>query len=841
MRLRNLFSLRFFSTLLLPLTAAICLGTACNSSKDPGAGDKATVKADSDEETTDAEKTPAERVLDRLIKNYREAKSYSDKGKIVVRTVGQEEVTEELDNHVEFQRPNLLRLEFQYTLPKALFGSEPAPVLVVANGKQVFARPQGYDGQVVVADDPAKIVVPQFYTLRGFGASVAEQKDHPMKELTSVFRVGVTDRNVVLDLLAAEKPLQGLDRKTAKLLKPQKIGDRACDRVQFNTDGGPLTLWVDHESSVVRRVEYPSNTALLKLIKEKTGVTEIEVTGEMEKAALDPKLDKERFAWEMKDSQLYVKELIVPPDPESLGKPLPTIPMVNSNGEKVNEKSFSGKITVIDLWATWCPYCLQGMPGVEEVRKKYAGNDKVRFLALSIDEQETSDEKIGAALHNIKVNLPWSRVALEQPRQILPQLQLPAIPAMLILSSDGRLQFRHIGMDPDIGKNLPPVIDALLEGDDPGKKANDEWETKQKEFRRKLMEASIDSRTTEIKIPRAVVAAGSEPKTLKLRPLWTAADVKAPGNLLVLEEAKGSPRIFVIDQGQEVVELDAAGKLIVRHADLIPGKPPLTFLRTLTTKDGKRLFIAGKTGGTQFHIFDDQWKLLKTYPEQGTTSIFDVQPADLQGKGENELCVGYFGPAGVHGVGLDGKRLWRNRTIENVAGMAVTGPDAAGARRLLCVDNGLRLVPIRSDGKADPPINYLNHAITHIASADLNGDGQQQYCGIASDSNGEKSAVGFQIDEKGGEVNWQHPLPTGEHERPIEVISKAHLLPDKAGQWLIAAADGSVHILSSDGTQQDQFNSGGTLAGLAAAIADGKPLLLVAHGDKLAAFSVEKR
>ncbi len=54
------------------------------------------------------------------------------------------------------------------------------------------------------------------------------------------------------------------------------------------------------------------------------------------------------------------------------------------------------------------------------------------------------------------------------------------------------------------------------------------------------------------------------------------------------------------------------------------------------------------------------------------------------------------------------------------------------------------------------------------------------------------------------------------HARPIEVITTGDIAGDGTKEWLIAGPDGSVHILSSDGKLVDKFNTGSTLAGLAA-------------------------
>ncbi|MCE9546099.1 MAG: redoxin family protein [Planctomycetia bacterium] len=722
-----------------------------------------------------------------------------------------------------------MRLEFEFAWPAAFEGHPPQHVLVVSDGQKIYAKPEGFDNQVAVTTAPAKIEVPALYELPGVGGAM------PM---------GITDRSVALDLLTSAKPLSGFDRKAAKLLDAGRINGQACDRVQFETENGPLTLWIDQQTSVVRRVQHPVRSLLEKLKED--GIKEVELTTELVDATIDPVIPSDRFTWKKDNQEHLVSDFVPPPDQNDapsklLGKPLPDFKFVTSSGEKGDSASLTGKVTVIDFWATWCGWCIKGMPGVDEVRQKYAGNDKVRFLAMDIDNPDVPNQKVADKLKEIKVNPQWARMTVNESDDFNKLFDVNGIPAMAIVGPDGHLQVLTVGMDPKVTENLPQKIDALLKGEDLAKKATEAWDVQQREYQRKLASGGTDTKTTTVAIPRAEIAPPLEPKTWTLKPLWVAADVKAPGAMLVLATSGAAPRVLVIDGGNEVAELDLAGKQVARHADLFKGQPPMSFIRTLTDKQGKRSFILGAIGQEQFHVFDAEWKKTLSYPPSGPARIFDVQPADLAGDGVPEICIGCFGAAGVNAVGLDGNRLWHNGTIENVADMTVSAADASGKRRLLCTNQKGTIVPIRSDGQADAPIQLADRAIVHILAADLNGDGKEEYCALAIDGLGKSTVIGLKITETGGEMTWEHPLPEGEPERSVQMLTTARLDPAEPGQWLVAAADGSVQIVSHDGAAIDHFNSGAPLTGLASAVLDGQSVLLVAHPDGLSALAVTRK
>jgi hypothetical protein len=239
------------------------------------------------------------------------------------------------------------------------------------------------------------------------------------------------------------------------------------------------------------------------------------------------------------------------------------------------------------------------------------------------------------------------------------------------------------------------------------------------------------------------------------------------------------------------------------------------------------------------HVFDSDFKRLYSYPE-GTSvgGIADVEVGDLDGDGQPEFNVSYYDVVGVQNVALDGRRRWANRALANCFRTAVTGPDQAGHRRLLCANERGTLVPIDYQGHEEPAITVGQRFIRAVFSADLNGDGTMEYCGIGVVRTGEETLVG--IDPPRGEI-WDYPLPGGmQHHAALEMIASGNVLGSKAGQWIVAAADGSLHVLAADGTPIDHWNYGNAISGVAVIGGDG-PMLLVATAKNIEAWKVESR
>ncbi|MEG1930594.1 MAG: TlpA disulfide reductase family protein [Anaerovorax sp.] len=69
--------------------------------------------------------------------------------------------------------------------------------------------------------------------------------------------------------------------------------------------------------------------------------------------------------------------------------------VMDSQGERVQLSDFYGKPIIVNLWATWCPYCREEMPMLEEKYKQY-GEDIV-FLMIDIADGKQETVEIAKA------------------------------------------------------------------------------------------------------------------------------------------------------------------------------------------------------------------------------------------------------------------------------------------------------------------------------------------------------------------------------------------------------------------------------------------------------------
>jgi thioredoxin-like negative regulator of GroEL len=93
-----------------------------------------------------------------------------------------------------------------------------------------------------------------------------------------------------------------------------------------------------------------------------------------------------------KEEEIYAKKLLA--HPGAANTPLaPNFTVPTIDGDQFSLVNNSGKIVVIDFWATWCPPCRASVPEIKELVKKYP-KDSSWFLA----RVQTKTKKPGASL-----------------------------------------------------------------------------------------------------------------------------------------------------------------------------------------------------------------------------------------------------------------------------------------------------------------------------------------------------------------------------------------------------------------------------------------------------------
>lgn len=139
------------------------------------------------------------------------------------------------------------------------------------------------------------------------------------------------------------------------------------------------------------------------------------------------------------------------------GSPAIDVEFTATDGRKLHLSDLYGKVLYIDVWATWCGPCRKEIPYVEKHVEYYKGNDRVRFVSISFDEDRDAWLELLA-----KDKPQWEQYNTdpEQHRAMSKAYGISGIPRFIIVNADGTIRdadaFRP--SDPDFHAKLDKII-----------------------------------------------------------------------------------------------------------------------------------------------------------------------------------------------------------------------------------------------------------------------------------------------------------------------------------------------------------------------------------------------
>ena len=125
--------------------------------------------------------------------------------------------------------------------------------------------------------------------------------------------------------------------------------------------------------------------------------------------------------------------------PISVGDKVPEITVVSFDGQTFNTSDLSGKVIVLNFWASWCKPCEQEAAELEEAFQQYKGGEDVVFLGLAWTDTEKNSREYLSKFGITYPNGPDLRTSVSQ------MFRIRGVPETYVIGRDGRLAFVKIG------------------------------------------------------------------------------------------------------------------------------------------------------------------------------------------------------------------------------------------------------------------------------------------------------------------------------------------------------------------------------------------------------------
>ncbi|HEY2962062.1 MAG TPA: redoxin family protein [Pyrinomonadaceae bacterium] len=170
-------------------------------------------------------------------------------------------------------------------------------------------------------------------------------------------------------------------------------------------------------------LHYNLGVTLLQENRDPEGVAELK-----QYAQLQPKGQYVEFARKMIDNPRRARENYAP-----------DFAFTSSEGEYVSLEDLRGKVVVLDFWATWCGPCVESVPEIRNLHRRYL-TDRFVLIGISADHDEQAWRDFTASK---KMLWPQYR---DQDRKIQRAFGIHAYPTYIVIDHEGILRYQSIGL-----------------------------------------------------------------------------------------------------------------------------------------------------------------------------------------------------------------------------------------------------------------------------------------------------------------------------------------------------------------------------------------------------------
>ncbi|WP_313027521.1 DsbE family thiol:disulfide interchange protein [Brucella sp.] len=156
-----------------------------------------------------------------------------------------------------------------------------------------------------------------------------------------------------------------------------------------------------------------------------------------------------------KDSSTIPSALIGKDAPQTS---LPAVEGLTRDGAPVpglNSEDFKGKLTLVNVWGSWCVPCRQEHPLLMEIAK----DERIRVVGLNYKDQPENARRFLGDLGN-----PFAAVGADRVGRSAIEWGVYGVPETFLVDQNGKIVYKHVGpFTPESVKNdlMPAVAKAL--------------------------------------------------------------------------------------------------------------------------------------------------------------------------------------------------------------------------------------------------------------------------------------------------------------------------------------------------------------------------------------------
>jgi thiol-disulfide isomerase/thioredoxin len=133
---------------------------------------------------------------------------------------------------------------------------------------------------------------------------------------------------------------------------------------------------------------------------------------------------------------------------------LPDFDLSDLKGQPLSARQLSGKVVVVEFWATWCPPCRSTLTWLSTLKQKY-GN-RLEIVALAVDSPA---DQIRATVQSIAGNIHW---AVSDEGTTARFGDVNSLPTMFLFGQNGKTSRVLYGAPPDLHDQAQRTLEELM-------------------------------------------------------------------------------------------------------------------------------------------------------------------------------------------------------------------------------------------------------------------------------------------------------------------------------------------------------------------------------------------
>lgn len=118
----------------------------------------------------------------------------------------------------------------------------------------------------------------------------------------------------------------------------------------------------------------------------------------------------------------------------------PDFSFTSSEGEHIALEDLRGKVVLLDFWGTWCPPCVESVPELRNLHKRYSKEPSFMLIGISSDSDEEKWREFTA-----KNKMIWPQYR-DRDRRIQRAFGVNSFPTYVLIDHEGIVRLLSVGM-----------------------------------------------------------------------------------------------------------------------------------------------------------------------------------------------------------------------------------------------------------------------------------------------------------------------------------------------------------------------------------------------------------